>query len=145
MSTPNVPAPAGWTGPPTPMSEFHPNVPAPAGWTQPPAPMSGFDPNTKPFRFDGGAGSYVGMSILAGLLTAFTLGIAYPWALCMRYRWKAQHTLVYGRRVHFTGSGIGLFGTWIKWLLLCIITLGLYGFWVIPRLTRWITEHQDFN
>lgn len=88
-----------------------PNAPVPTTSTQPPAPLSWFNLDTKPFRFDGGAGSYVGMSILAALVTAFTLGIAYPWAMCMRYRWKAQHTLVYGRRVHFTGTGIGLFGT----------------------------------
>ncbi|WP_243841944.1 DUF898 family protein [Salinibacterium sp. ZJ77] len=28
----------------------------------------------------------------------------------------------------FTGSATGLFGHWIKWLLLSIITLGIYDF-----------------
>lgn len=31
---------------------------------------------------------------------------------------------------------------WIKWLLLTIITIGIYSFWVYPRLQKWITEHQ---
>lgn len=110
-----------------------------------PGALLGFDPYAKPFKFDGGAGSYLGVSILAAILTTFTLGIAYPWAVCMRYRWKSQHTLVFGRRVHFSGTGIGLFGSWIKWLLLSVITFGIYGFWVAPRLTRWITEHQNFS
>ena len=104
-----------------------------------------FDFTRRPFVFDGGAGSYIGISILATLLTAVTLGIAYPWAMCMRYRWKAEHTLVYGRRVRFNGHGGGLFGSWIAWLLLCVITIGIYGFWVAPRLTRWIVEHQEFS
>ena len=34
---------------------------------------------------------------------------------------------------------------WIKWLLLIIITLGIYSFWVIPRLTKWVVENTDFD
>ena len=44
----------------------------------------------------------------------------------------------------FTGTGIGLFGNWIKWWFLSIITLGIYLFWVVPRLTKWQVEHQAF-
>ena len=96
------------------------------------------------FEFDGGAGSYIGISIGAFFLTVITLGIAIPWAICMRYRWRSQHTIIDGRRVRFTGTGGGLFGNWIKWWLLCVITLGIYGFWVVPRLTRWVVEHQTY-
>ncbi|SDS66384.1 DUF898 family protein [Microlunatus soli] len=99
----------------------------------------------KPFVFDGGAGSYLGMSILSLLLTLVTLGFGAPWAICMKYRWQAEHTLIHGRRVHFTGTGGGLFGNWIKWFLLCIITIGIYGFWVAPKVTKWVVEHQDFS
>jgi len=102
-------------------------------------------PPQKTFTFDGGAGSYLLIGIGAFLLTLFTLGIAYPWAVAMRYRWRSQHTLISGRRVVFTGSGLGLFGNWIKWWFFCVITLGIYSFWVIPRLTRWIVEHQDIR
>lgn len=97
----------------------------------------------KTFAFDGGAGSYLLVGIGSFLLTVCTLGLALPWAICMRYRWRSQHTLVYGRRVIFTGTGIGLFGNYIKWWIFTIITLGIYLFWVVPRLTRWIVEHQE--
>ena len=60
----------------------------------------------------------------------------------MRYKWRAQHTLIYGNRVTFTGRAAGLFGNWIKWLFLCIITIGIYSFWVVPRITKWVVEHQ---
>lgn len=96
------------------------------------------------FTFDGGAGTYLGTSIVAFLVTVFTLGLAYPYALVLMQRWKAKHTFIEGRRLAFTGTGMGLFGNWIKWFLLCIITLGIYGFWVQPRLTQWIVEHTDF-
>ena len=110
------------------------------------APHQSPDPPALPqksFTFDGGAGSYLLVGIGAFLLTVLTLGLAYPWAVVMRYRWRAEHTLVLGRRVTFTGKGLGLFGNWIKWELLTIITLGIYSFWVVPRLTQWIVEHQE--
>lgn len=97
------------------------------------------------FAFDGGAGSYFGISLGAFLLTLITLGFATPWAICMRYRWRTNHTYVQGHRLRFTGTGGGLFGNWIKWWLLCVITLGIYSFWVVPRLTKWIVEHQEFD
>ena len=99
---------------------------------------------SKSFTFDGGAATYVGTSILAVLITVFTLGFAYPYALVLMQRWIAKHTYIDGRQLVFTGTGIGLFGNWIKWFLLCIITLGLYGFWVAPRVRKWIVEHTDF-
>lgn len=110
-------------------------------------PVSGYSqqlqvPVAKSFQFDGGAGSFFLVGLAQFLLTVFTLGLALPWALCMRYRWQAQHTLVYGRRVVFTGTGGGLFGNYIKWWFFTIITLGIYSFWVIPRLTKWVVEHQ---
>ena len=96
------------------------------------------------FQFDGGAGSFLLVGILSFLLTVFTLGLATPWAVVMRYRWRTGHTIIDGRRLRFTGTGIGLFGNWIKWWLLCIVTIGIYLFWLVPRLTKWVTENQDF-
>lgn len=108
------------------------------------AVINNFNASARPFSFDGGVGGYVGMTILAFLLTVFTLGFAYPWAVAMKYRWQANHTLVYGQRVRFTGTGGGLFGHWILWFLLSIVTLGIYALWVGPRLSKWIVEHQEF-
>lgn len=96
------------------------------------------------FRFDGGAATYFGTGLLAFLVTVFTLGICYPFALVLRERWRAKHTYVDGYQLVFTGSAIGLFGLWIKWFLLLIVTLGIYGFWIGPRIYQWKIEHTDF-
>jgi uncharacterized membrane protein YjgN (DUF898 family) len=40
---------------------------------------------------------------------------------------------------------VGLFGLWIKWFFLCVITLGIYSFWVAPRVQKWKVEHTDFD
>ena len=94
--------------------------------------------------FDGSLLSLIGWSILGALVTFFTLGIAYPWALCMIYGWKINHTVIEGQRLRFTGSAIGLFGHWIKWFLLSIITLGIYSFWLRIKLEQWKVKNTEF-
>jgi uncharacterized membrane protein YjgN (DUF898 family) len=96
------------------------------------------------FRFDGGAATYVGTAILALLITVVTLGICYPFAVVLGERWRAKHSYIDGQQLVFTGSAWSLFGNWLKWFGLTIITLGVYLFWVIPRLQRWKWEHRDF-
>ena len=71
-------------------------------------------PGARPFAFDGGAGSYLLVGIGAALLTICTLGVGMPWALSMRYRWQCEHTMIYGHRLRFTGSGADLFGNYVK-------------------------------
>ncbi|MGX8796197.1 hypothetical protein ACR6HW_08975 [Fusibacter sp. JL298sf-3] len=35
-------------------------------------------------------------------------------------------------------------GNWIKWLLLCFITLGIYSFWLSIALERWKVKNTVF-
>ena len=99
---------------------------------------------TEKSYFDGGLLQLIGWQILGGLVTALTLGICYPWAICMIYRWEAKHTVINGRRLKFNGTALQLFGNWIKWLLLTIITLGIYSFWLNIKLIQWKTKHTEF-
>ncbi|MBC1398383.1 YjgN family protein [Listeria fleischmannii] len=95
--------------------------------------------------FDGGLLQYIGWTILGAIVTIFTLGICYPWALCMVYGWKINHTVIEGRRLQFNGSAVGLFGNWVKWFLLTIITIGIYGFWVFIKLEDWKVRNTTFK
>jgi uncharacterized membrane protein YjgN (DUF898 family) len=96
------------------------------------------------FRFDGGAGTYLGTGVLALLVTVCTLGICYPWALVLKLRWRAKHSYIDGRRMIFIGSAWGLFGNWVKWFLLCVVTLGIYSLWMVPEINRWVWENTNF-
>jgi uncharacterized membrane protein YjgN (DUF898 family) len=96
------------------------------------------------FKFVGGAANYIGTQLLAFVVTVFTFGICYPFALVLVERSKAKHATISGRKVVFTGTGIGLFGLWIKWFLLCFITVGIYSLWVGPQLQKWKWEHLAF-
>jgi len=131
--------------PPPPAPLPAPGPPPAAGAPAVPQQQPGWTPAGRQFVFDGGAGTYVGTALLAFLITVFTLGIAYPFALVLRERWRAKHSLINGQRLTFTGSATGLFGLWIKWFLLSIVTLGIYLFWVGPRIARWKWQHTGFE
>ena len=94
--------------------------------------------------FDGGLMQLIGWNILGFLITLITLGICYPWALCMVYGWRINHTVINGRRLKFSGSAVGLFGNWIKWFLLCIITVGIYSLWLGIALEKWRVKNTSF-
>ena len=95
-------------------------------------------------RFTGGLLGLLGISILQGLLTFITLGLAAPWAVCMKERWVARHTVIDGHQLVFDGTGGQLFGNYIKWFLLTIITLGIYAFWLEIKMKQWIVKHTHF-
>lgn len=94
--------------------------------------------------FDGGLLQLIGWEILGALITVFTLGICYPWAFTMVYKWEINHTVINGKRLQFDGTASQLFGNWIKWFLLTLITLGIYGFWLPIKLKKWKTMHTSF-
>lgn len=92
-------------------------------------------------NFDGGLLQLIGWRILGLLITIGTMGICYPWAVCMIYKWETEHTIINGNRLRFDGTAMGLFGSWIKWLFLTIITIGIYSFWVQIKLKQWKVKH----
>lgn len=95
-------------------------------------------------RFDGGLLQLIGWRLLGLLVTICTLGICYPWAVCMVYRWEARHTVIDGQRLEFDGTTLGLFGLWLKWWVLCLVTLGIYSLWVGISIRKWKAKHTHF-
>ena len=96
-------------------------------------------------EFDGGLLGLIGVNILSIIIILFTLGIATPLALCIKYKWVYKHTIIEGRRLKFVGTGLGLFGNFIKWWFFTIITLGIYGFWVSIKLRQWEVRNVLFE
>lgn len=95
--------------------------------------------------FDGGLLQLIGWKLLGGLLTLVTLGLAYPFALCMIYKWETKHTVINGRRLKFDGTGTQLWGKWIVWTLLTIVTLGIYSFWLTIKSNQWMIKHTHYE
>ena len=95
----------------------------------------------KDSKFDGGLLGLIGIGLLSAFLTIITLGIGAPWALCLKEKWYAAHTIIDGKRLYFDGTGGQLFGNYIKWFLLTIITLGIYSFWLSIKMKQWVVKH----
>jgi uncharacterized membrane protein YjgN (DUF898 family) len=74
---------------------------------------------------------------------AITLGIAFPWIICIVMRWICNHTTKDGKRFRFKGTGGGLFGRFIVWWLLTIITFGIYSYWSTRNQIRWVVENIE--
>ena len=110
-----------------------------AGSKKKPAPVTG-----EGSYFDGNTFQLIGYRILTLLLCALTLGIAYPWVLCMVQRWETKHTVIHGRRLKFNGRGIQLIGKYLLWLFLTIITLGIYAIWFGLSMKKWVVKHTVY-
>lgn len=91
----------------------------------------------KKLYFDGDLWSYFGMELLNLLILFITLGLGTPWVLVRRYRWQSDHTMIEGKRFKFIGEATELFGYWILWWLLTLITFGIYGIVVKVKLIEW--------
>jgi uncharacterized membrane protein YjgN (DUF898 family) len=77
------------------------------------------------------------------ILLAITLCLATPFVTCVVIRWICNNTTIGGKHYAFKGTASGLFGRWIVWFLLSIITLGIYGFWAIRNQIRWVIENIE--
>jgi len=94
--------------------------------------------------FDGRLIQLVGWCLLGSIVLPFSLGFAFPWWLCKVYGWKVKHTIVEGKRLKFNGTGMSLFGHYILWSFLTIITLGIFGWWLVIFVNKWLAKNTTF-
>lgn len=95
-------------------------------------------------QFNGRLIQLIGVSILQALISVFTLGLGVPAAVCLKERWLAKHTIIDGKQLVFDGNGWQLFGQYIKWFLLTIVTLGIYSLWLGIKMKKWVVKHTHF-
>lgn len=93
--------------------------------------------------FSGGAGGYLGIHLLAALLTVVTFGIGKAWADRKVMAWEARHTHIGGSPLVFNGSGGQLFGKYVLLVVLTPLTLGIYALFFPVILIKWRTSHTD--
>nr|DAQ82795.1 MAG TPA: protein of unknown function (DUF898) [Caudoviricetes sp.] len=96
-------------------------------------------------KFEGSVLGFIGYGLILVILTICTFGIAYPWGEVMFRRWICRNTIIDGQRLTFDGTGLQLFGSYIKWWFFTIITLGIYGFWLFNKMTAWRVKHTHFR
>lgn len=95
--------------------------------------------------FDGGLIELIGWRLLSFLITIITFGIAAPWGACMIYSYQINHTVYNGKRLKFEGTGGDLFVNIFKWVLLSIVTFGIYAFFIPVKKTKWVISNIHFE
>lgn len=99
-------------------------------------------------KWTGSVLGFFGMRLLLCLfifLSAFTLFLTLPWIIVWFQRYITNNTYVNGKQLLFNGTGGQLFGSYIKWWLLSLVTIGIYGIFFTPvRIIQWYTKHTVF-
>lgn len=87
--------------------------------------------------FDGNTFQLVGINIMCAFLNIVSLFLLYPFTQCIKLRWIAKHCVISRKKVVFEGSALGLYGKYLLWLFLTVITFGIYGLWLNLKLISW--------
>lgn len=76
--------------------------------------------------FTGGMLANYFLTLLTYIVNLITLGFTYPLMICKRMNWEVKHTWINGRQLEFTGRAVNLYGKFLLWYFLSVITLGIY-------------------
>ena len=95
--------------------------------------------------FDGTTFQFIGISILTRIIIIFSLGLLYPFAVCLELRWINKHSIINRKKLVFDGNGLQLFGKYLLWYLLSLITLGIFGLWVPILAWKWESKHTHIK
>ena len=96
-----------------------------------------------PSRFEGRLIALIGINLLTSLVSIITLGFAYPAMYCFKKRWIYRNTIINGLQLKFTGTGAQLFGKYILWTFLTIITIGIFSLWLPIKYQQWEVKHVE--
>lgn len=99
-------------------------------------------------RFTGSIFGLWGVNIVRALcapLSVITLG--FMGAVAKRYRcaWFAKRKIYDGQKLIFDGSSGQLFVKRLLWLLLTVVTIGIYTAWMINNVKKWEYAHTKFE
>jgi len=94
-------------------------------------------------KFSGGVLPIFLFCIWGPILLVISLGLAAPFIECTVLRWICNNSVIGGKKYAFKGTAGGLFGRYIVWYLLSIVTLGIYSFWATRNLIRWVVENIE--
>ncbi len=95
--------------------------------------------------FGGSAWAYWWRNQVLSWGSFLTLGFAMPRLLTWYERWLARYTFIDSCRLRFDGTALQLWGNWIKRIVLCIVTFGIYYLWVAVEVEKWRVKHTHFG
>ncbi len=84
---------------------------------------------------------FVVVCALIGVYAFFMLWLGSAWATVIFLRWQYRHTTINNQRLVFKGKTVALWGNFLKWVFLFVITLTIYGLWVWIKMQKWIIKN----
>lgn len=75
--------------------------------------------------------------LLRYILLTITFGLAYPYVKCANMRDDTLATVYDNYNLQFDGSAKTLVLKWLKWCLLCVITLGIYALFITNKVRKY--------
>ena len=79
--------------------------------------------------------------VLLGVYAFFMLWLGSAWATVIFLRWQYRHTTINNQRLVFKGKTVALWGNFLKWFFLFVITLTIYGLWLWIKMQKWIIKN----
>ena len=78
-----------------------------------------------------------------GIFAFFMLWLGLAWATVISLRWEYRHTVIGGKRLVFKGKKTALWGNYLKWFFLTVITILIYGLWVSIKMQKWVIKNVE--
>ena len=98
-------------------------------------------------RYSGQGVDILGLVLIGSILNFITFGLYFPWMINSIIKYVCRHAHVADHvgsesvRVEFTGSGSDLFGRFVLWMILTVVTFGLYAPWAVNGIYAYVVEH----
>ena len=83
---------------------------------------------------EGAAPAMLAIGIAAIVLFAW---LGFCWSMIIFIKWDTKHTVISGQRMQFKVGTLNLFFNMIKWTVLTVITVGIYGLWLPVKIRKW--------
>ena len=77
------------------------------------------------------------MQIVGYIAIGVCAMVGFCWACIIYAKWDMKHTVISGQRMKFTANTMNLVFNIIKWTVLTVITLGIYGLWMPIKVRKW--------
>ena len=75
--------------------------------------------------------------IVKVVIGAVIILFGFCWAWTIGLKWKSKHTIINGYRLKFKAGALNFFFNVLKWLVLTVITVGLFIFWLPGKYRNW--------
>jgi len=97
--------------------------------------LGGLDSKNDAFnsRFDGRWTEQLAKAFIAVFVSIITCLLGSWWAFMWYLRWFYSKSTINGKKLEFRGTGKAYFKKSIIWLLLSIVTVGIYGIFFFPK------------